>query len=630
MNEALILLKKHWGFDNFRAPQEEIINAILQGYDSFVLMPTGGGKSITYQLPALLLDGLVLVISPLIALMKDQVTQLNSKNIKAIAITGGIPQNEVIDLLDNCEYGNYKLLYLSPERLQQDWILDRIKNLPVKLIAVDEAHCVSQWGHDFRPAYLKIGILKDLFKNIPFIALTATATKRVQEDIIEQLKLKNPKIFSTSFIRNNLAYKVYFTEDKLFKIEQLLKKYPESSIIYVRNRKSCIEVAQQLTSLGFKATYYHGGLSLKEKEKNMHLWMNNTHQVMVATNAFGMGIDKPDVKTVIHIQLPENLENYFQEAGRAGRNGEEAFAILFYNNSDLTLAKNQFIESLPGKDFLNKIYKKLFSYFQIAYGEGFNEVVAFSIQHFCNQYQFPVYKTFTALQFLDQQGVITLKQELTDKHALQFLIESKELIRFISLNTFYEPLISTILRNYPGIYENSLSINIPFLAKKSSLNENEVIEQLEKLQAKEILHFQIKNQDTTLVFNESREDEKTINRVAKFLEKHIIQKKQQLEEVINYVYNEEKCKTKLLLHYFGEKVIDNCEKCSFCENKNFSQQKQKNIENLILSTLKQNDQSSKELEKKLDLSTKELLDILKKMLDENKITIQNNNKYKIR
>ena len=335
MQTALTILQKYWEHDAFRSLQNEIIDSVLSGRDTFALMPTGGGKSICFQVPALMKDGICLVISPLVALMKDQVANLQKRNIKAIALTGGIRSDEMIDLLDNCQFGNYKFLYLSPERLQSDWILERIKRLPINMIAIDEAHCVSQWGHDFRPAYLKISKLKTHFPKIPFLALTASATPKMRQDIIGELALENPAMYQKSFARENIAYMVFEVEDKLFRIEQILNKNPQPSIIYVRNRKSCLDISSQLQSLGFKSTYYHGGLSTKEKDRNMQLWMQEEAQVIVATNAFGMGIDKANVKTVIHIQLPENLENYYQEAGRAGRNSKKAFAVLLTSPSDI-------------------------------------------------------------------------------------------------------------------------------------------------------------------------------------------------------------------------------------------------------------------------------------------------------
>ncbi|MFN9114809.1 MAG: RecQ family ATP-dependent DNA helicase, partial [Bacteroidota bacterium] len=371
---------------------------------------------------------------PLVALMKDQVATLQKLDIKALALTGGISSDEMIDCLDNCQFGNYKFLYLSPERLQSDWILDRIKSLPINLIAIDEAHCVSQWGHDFRPSYLKISQLKQYFPGVPFVAVTASATTRVKEDIIAQLGLKDPAFFKKSFARDNIAYMVFEVEDKLFKIEQILRKNPEPAIIYVRNRKSCLDTQQQLTQLGLEATYYHGGLSGKEKNKNMQLWMTEKVQVMVATNAFGMGIDKANVRTVLHTQLPENLENYYQESGRAGRNGAKSYAIILTSPSDLFQAKDQSLKILPDKKFLLECFVKLCNYFQVAYGEGINEKFGFNLNTFCVRYGFPPLKTYNALQFLDRQGILTLSQEFSEKISMQFLISSKEMMRYISLN----------------------------------------------------------------------------------------------------------------------------------------------------------------------------------------------------
>ncbi len=352
MQIALQILEKYWQYKAFRPVQEDIIQSVLDGSDTFGLMPTGGGKSLCFQVPTMVQQGLCLVISPLVALMKDQVNNLQSRGIKAIALTGTIKSDELINLLDNCEFGNYKFLYLSPERLEQDWVLDRLKTLPISLIAIDEAHCVSQWGHDFRPSYLKIKNLKSYFSKTPFIALTASATPEVKEDIMALLGLENPKIFQQSFARNNLGYFIIYAEDKMYKLNQILQKNQQSAIIYVRNRKNCHEYATQLEALGHKTTIYHAGLPVKEKEANMNAWMQDQKTVMIATSAFGMGIDKPNVKTVVHVNLPENLESYYQEAGRAGRNGEKSFAILISSPSDIIMAKGQFIAILPDTNFL--------------------------------------------------------------------------------------------------------------------------------------------------------------------------------------------------------------------------------------------------------------------------------------
>jgi ATP-dependent DNA helicase RecQ len=567
MSKPLEILQKYWNHDAFRTPQEDIIASVLAGKDTFGLMPTGGGKSITFQVPAMMMEGICLVISPLIALMKDLVLNLQNKGIKAIALTGGIASDEIIDLLDNCQYGNYKFLYLSPERLQSDWILERIKGLPINLIAVDEAHCVSQWGHDFRPAYLKISKLKEYFPKVAFLALTASATKRVQEDIITQLQLENPAIFIKSFARENLAYMVFNVEDKLHLMEQILKKNPQPSIIYVTNRKSCSETVKQLESLGFSATYYHGGLSSKDKENHMKLWMDEKVQTMVATNAFGMGIDKANVKTVIHLHIPPNLENYYQEAGRAGRNGEKAFAVLLTNPSDVIHVEAQFLSILSDKAFLNLVFVKLCNYFQIAYGEGIDEKFSFNINHFCTKYNFPVLKVYNALQFLDGQGIISLSQEFTEKITLQFIIPSKEVIRYMSLNPQDEEVILTILRTNPGVYESQSVINISLIAKKSNCDESKVLAILHKLNEKQVIELHAKNNDATLTFNEVREDERTISRVVKYLEAQNKLKTEQLKSVLHYIKEEKTCKSKLLLDYFGETIKKDCGVCSYCISK---------------------------------------------------------------
>ncbi|GEC71842.1 ATP-dependent DNA helicase RecQ [Flavobacterium flevense] len=630
MSEALQILKKYWNHDHFREPQEEIIKAVLSGQDTFALMPTGGGKSVCFQIPALMQKGICLVISPLVALMKDQVANLQKRNIKAIALTGGIKSDELIDLLDNCQFGNYKFLYLSPERLQSEWILDRIKTLPINLIAIDEAHCVSQWGHDFRPAYLKISNLKTHFPKVPFLALTATATPRVKEDIITELGLQHPQCFEKSFERKNIAYMVFEIEDKLFRIQQILSKNPQPSIIYVRNRKACLDTAAQLNSLGFKATYYHGGLSTKEKEKNMKLWMEEEVQVMIATNAFGMGIDKANVKTVIHIQLPENMENYYQEAGRAGRNEEKAFAVLLTSPSDIAQAENQFIYVLPDKKFLLEVFIKICNYFQIAYGEGINEQYSFNLNQFCVRYKFPVLKTYNAIQFLDRQGIISLSQEFSEKISLQFIIPSKEVIRYTSLNPNDEEIILAILRSYPGIYDIQTNFNLSLIARKSKHSEIEVQTVLEKLKEKGIVEYHSKNNDTTLVFNEIREDERTINRVAKYLKHQNQLKKEQLESVLNYIKEDSICKSKQILAYFGEEKSTNCGICSYCISQKAKKGTKISLSEQIIALLKTADLSSREIQIKLNNPSNDVIFALQELLENKHILILTNNKYSIK
>jgi ATP-dependent DNA helicase RecQ len=630
MQTALQILQKYWKHDEFRSPQNEIINSVLEGKDTFGLMPTGGGKSICFQVPAMMQEGICLVISPLVALMKDQVQRLQNLNIKAIALTGGIQSDEMITLLDNCEFGNYKFLYLSPERLQSDWILERIKNLPINLIAIDEAHCVSQWGHDFRPAYLKIANLKTHFPKVPFLALTASATNRVLENVILQLELEKPAIFKKSFSRKNIAYMVFEVEDKLYRMEQILKKNPQPSIIYVRNRKSCSETASQLQSLGFKATYYHGGLSVKEKEKNMSLWMNEEVQIMVATNAFGMGIDKSNVKTVIHIHLPESMESYYQEAGRVGRDDQKAFAILLSSPSDKIQAQSQFINILPDKQILTQIYIKLCTYFQIAYGEGINEQFSFNLNHFCQKYGFPTLKTFNAIQFLDRQGILSLSQEYSEKITMQFIIESKEVIRYMSLNQNDEPVLLSILRTYPGIYEYQTAINISLIAKKSNCEEILIHSILEKLKGLDIIDYHKKNNDATIIFNEVREDERTINRVSKYLETQNKQKVAQFESVLHYINEKKVCKSKLILDYFGEKTETDCGICSYCISNKKKSGDSSLVSKKIIGLLKIQDLNSREIQKLSKNSEDEVIFALQNLLEHNKIAVKPNNKYTLK
>lgn len=626
MQSALEILDKYWKYKSFRPYQDTVISSVISGQDTLAILPTGGGKSLCFQVPTMLSDGICLVISPLIALMKDQVNQLQSRNIKAIALAGSLKPSEISILLDNCQFGGYKFLYLSPERLEQEWILERLKTLPITLIAIDEAHCVSQWGHDFRPAYLKIKNLKTIFDKTPFVALTATATPEVKEDIIAMLGLEKPNIIQQSFERKNIAYFIINAEDKEYKINQILKKNPQPSIIYVRDRKGCLEYAQKLKSLGHTATYYHGGLSSKERELNMNSWIKDKNQVMVATSAFGMGIDKPNVKTVIHINLPENLESYYQEAGRAGRNGEKAFAIFINSVSDSKRVKNQFLDVLPTTDFLKLVYLKLCTFFQIPYGDGINQEFNFNLNQFCSHYQFPVIKVYNSLRFLDQQGIITLSQEFSEKVSVQFLIPSKEVIRYCSLNKQHEPIIATILRTYPGIFELQTNINTTFISQKSAVTEESVLKLLEILKQQGIINLNKQINESKITFLTVRQDEKTINWVSKYLEKQNEIKKNKLEAVISFVSNNNTCKNKVLLQYFGESKEENCNICSYCLSINKTNVLQ-DISALILKTLDNNPLTSRELVEVLNKPENEVLKNLHFLLENNLVSLNFKNQF---
>jgi ATP-dependent DNA helicase RecQ len=627
--QAKDILKKYWGYDTFREPQEDIINTVLQGRDTFALMPTGGGKSVCFQVPAMMLEGLCIVISPLIALMKDQVENLKQRGIKAISLAGSLSSDEITNLLDNCKFGDYKFLYISPERLKSDWIAERIGQLPVNLIAVDEAHCVSQWGHDFRPAYLEIHKIREHLPKVPLIALTASATSTVQQDIVTQLEMHDVALFKKSFLRENIAYVVLESEDKLGQMQRIFSKYTGSSIVYVRNRKACHEVSRQLISLGISAAFYHGGLTSREKETNMSAWLSNKSQVMVATNAFGMGIDKPDVQCVVHIQVPENLESYYQEAGRAGRNGEKSFAVALVNSSDIRTAKSQFIDVLPDKATVHTVYAKLNSHLQIAYGEGLGETFPFNFNDFCRRYNLNPIKSFNALQFLDRQGVLTLSQQFNETISLQFLIAGKEVLRYISLNPADEEMVLAMVRNYPGIFDMQTAINTEFICKKAKCTENEFVALLQRLLQKGIISYKNSGNDSTITFNEVREDELTINKTIKFLEQQNGLKTAQFDAVTEYIINTTRCKSRLILDYFGETDSTDCGICSNCIASGKVGLKPAAIKSLVLEVIKTRPHSSAELESVLGLTTEEIVRALRTLLEERKIKIDNRNFYSI-
>jgi len=627
--QAKDILKKYWGYDTFREPQEAIINAVLQRRDTFALMPTGGGKSVCFQVPAMMQDGLCIVISPLIALMKDQVENLKQRGIKAVSLAGSLSSDEISNLLDNCKFGDYKFLYISPERLKSDWIAERIGQLPVNLIAVDEAHCVSQWGHDFRPAYLQIHKIREYLPKVPLIALTASATERVQQDIVTQLKMHDVAFFKKSFLRENIAYMVLEAEDKLGQMQRIFTKYSGSSIVYVRNRKACHEVSRQLISIGISATFYHGGLTSREKEANMSAWLANKAQVMVATNAFGMGIDKPDVQCVVHIQLPENLESYYQEAGRAGRNGEKSFAAALVNASDIRTTRSQFIDVLPDKSIVHTVYAKLNSHLQIAYGEGLGETFPFNFNDFCRHYNLNPIKAFNAIQFLDRQGILTLSQQFNESVSLQFLIEGKEVLRYISLNPADEEMVLALVRNYPGIFDMLTAINTEFICKKAKCTENEFRALLEKLSQKEIIAYKSSGNDSTITFNEVREDELTINKTIKFLEQQNALKTVQFDAVVEYITNTARCKSRLILDYFGETDSTDCGNCSNCIASAKETVKPAAIRSSVFEILKTGPHSSAELEHALGLTAQETVIALRTLLEERKIKIDNRNFYSI-
>lgn len=631
MEHPINILERYWNFTAFRPQQEDIINAVINGEDTFVLMPTGGGKSLCFQIPALAKPGICIVISPLIALMKDQVQALKDKSIKAMAITSGISYNQLDTLLDNCIYGKYKFLYLSPERLQQELVQDRIRQMDVNLIAVDEAHCISQWGSDFRPAYKNIALLRQLRPSANVVALTASARPEVVEDIVTELDFINPKIFKTSFARPNLGYMVLNENDKHYRLESILKKYKEPSIVYVRNRKLTIELSDFLKSKNITATNYHGGLSNIEKETNMNSWLHEQNQVMVATNAFGMGIDKPNVKTVIHFNLPESLESYFQEAGRAGRNGEKAFAVILKNESDKNLVKNQFLNVLPNVDFVKQVYRKLCAYFQISYGEGEYQTFDFDFNTFCKTYNFNTLLCYNALLVLDRNSVISLTRQFQNKTTVQFITSNQSLFRYLETHQSLDIIVKSILRLYGGIFDHPTKIDLGKVSEKASTSQSSIINGLTQLERDEIIMLNLTKTDAQITFIEPREDDKTINRIAKIIKQQNQLKQNQVEAMIDYIENDTVCKSEQLLAYFGETDTKLCGICSVCTKPSKAKKPQdlNALKKKLVGILENGEQSSRTLAEKLDCTETELKTVLKLLLEHQIITITPTNTYKL-
>lgn len=624
------ILQEYWGFNEFKGSQEKIINTILQEQDVLALLPTGGGKSICFQVPALVKDGICIVVSPLVALIQNQVDNLRQRGIKAIALTGGIPFDEVNQLLDNCVFGGYKFLYLSPERLQQEMVQERIQKMNVNLIAVDEAHCISHWGHDFRPAYLECSKIRALLPDTPMIALTATATKQVVTDIIDNLKFIEPLVVKDSFSRKNISFKIFREEDKRYRLKLLCSKVVRSVIVYARTRRLTQEVAQYLNESGYSATHYHGGISKKEKEKKMNLWLQDEIQVMVATNAFGMGIDKPDVQLVVHYQIPDCLENYFQEAGRVGRDGSLAEAVLITNKTDEDLVQKQFLSVLPDTAFLKHIYNKLNNYFQIAYGEGKDALFQLNFNEFCATYDLNSFLTYNTLQILDQNSVIALSESFNKKSKVQFVASKKQLFEYFEQHQKLTDIVQTILRTYGGIFDFETKINIQLLAKKTNVTESKITEVLEQLQKDEIIDYTARHSDLEITFLVPREDDLTINVFASQVkERHQI-KKDNLEHMLSFIRNDSVCRSRQLLAYFGETTSKDCEICDVCANRiNISEETVTSISQELLLLLKQNPSTSRRLIEMVTYKEEDVLLAIQQLLEDSLIRINTKNQYEL-
>ena len=582
-------LKKYWGFESFRTKQEEIINDILVQKDTLALLPTGGGKSICYQIPALVKEGICIVISPLVALMKDQTSKLQKHNIKAIAITGGLNQHELDIALDNCIYGNIKLLYVSPERLESDLVRERIKKMNVNLIAVDEAHCISQWGYDFRPSYLKIAEIRALKPESPILALTATATKKVAKDIQDKLLFKKQNVIQNSFRRENLAYMALEESHKSTRVHKILQKIKGPAIIYVRNRKKTYEFSSELNKLGISSTYYHAGLSEDERTANQAKWMINTTRVMVATNAFGMGIDKPDVRLVIHLQNPNTTEAYFQEAGRAGRDGKKAFAISLFQKSDFKDSMNQFTETYPSSSDVRNIYQNMANFLQIAIGDGYEQSYDFEFEKFCSKYQLNKYKCIKALNILEKDNLINYKSYNNSPSSVLIICNSKSLIKYKSPNSKKNELIQLILRLYPGVFDNPVDIKERNLAIQLNLKSNQINKILKELDQEKLIAYTQRKNNSKITFCTARYSSKFLP-ISKF---HFNERKsllkQKLKHINDYLQNTSICRSKVLLDYFGEKQSEDCNICDICISKKAdSKSFRKDIRTKLLQSVQKN------------------------------------------
>ncbi|WP_442266234.1 RecQ family ATP-dependent DNA helicase [Tenacibaculum sp. ZS6-P6] len=624
MNSPVDILKRYWGFDTFRTQQLEIIESVLNDKDTIALLPTGGGKSICYQIPALIKEGICVVVSPLIALINDQINSLDAKGIKAFHIPAGSSQDEVVRIFDNLKFGNYKFLYLSPERIQSKFIQEKIKQLPISFFAIDEAHCISEWGHDFRPSYAELSILKELKNDTPIIALTATATKKVLVDIDSTLQLKEPILFKKSFYKPNLSYRILKSEDKLYRLKEIFTKIKSPAIVYVSSRKKTVEISNFLNANGFKSASYHAGLSAIEKEVAYKGWMTNRTPIMVATNAFGMGIDRPDVKVVIHYNIPSSIENYVQEAGRAGRNSDNSYAITLTNESDIKLTLNLFESSQPTLKEIKFTHAKLYQYYQIAKGELVETGFDFNILEFCNVYNLPTRKVFNILQILNNFGIIELNHFSQKKSTLQFLIHHNQLNSYKSANGKKIKFIDTLLRMYGGLFEQEVQINEFTIGKLVGITSTRVIDILNELHIDQIINYKKSSKNSTLYFLHPREDDLTINRSSKKITQLLSYKHEKIKNLIQFIENDTVCRSVQLLSYFGEENPKVCNTCDVCLRK----EKIIDVSSQILNLIKERTEiSSREICQILNYKERDILIHLRKLLAEEKIKVTNYNTY---
>lgn len=562
------VLTKYWGYSSFRTLQEDIIKSVVSGKDTLGLMPTGGGKSLTFQVPAAASEGICLVITPLIALMKEQVSRLNSIELKSVAIHSGMSSEEIDIALENCIYGDYKFLYISPERIGTAIFQHKAARLNISLVAIDEAHCISQWGYDFRPSYLKIASLRDFISNeVPFLALTATATPAVIKDIVSKLELREPNILKTSFERKNISYYVRRVEDKGTYLVKTMLKVTGSGIVYVRSRKRSREIAELLVREGISADYYHAGLPDEIRDRKQLSWSAGETRIIVSTNAFGMGIDKADVRFVIHWDIPDSIEAYFQESGRAGRDGKPAFAVLLFSPSDTSRLKDSSEKKFPPVEKIKDVYEALCNYLRVPEGSGKNNVYDFNLYEFVSKYRLPAIETYNSLQFLQREGYMEFTEEINNPSRVHFIVSRDDLYRFQVANESFDSFIKLLLRSYTGLFSEFVPVNEEMLSRKSGASRDVIYNYLLKLSTYNIIKYIPGKKSALVIFTEER-----LVRKALFIspENYLLVKKKyedRVKRMIDYAESENKCRSAILLEYFGEEA-DRCGVCDVCRKRN--------------------------------------------------------------